>query len=293
MKSSPYREWLLVSFGLAENLPSKRPKRLREEAAKIAGDNDPHNFGRTGGKEQQGLAALAAQIVADCLQDHDQHAVINKDIRSHKNLIILAVISVLLIGGSAIYGITENPIRQSSGNLAAEESLAVTFIDLTDNGSGWSIAFPSGRTKAIPQFLDRVDRNEPAAAFFDHHADSRFLDDALDAGAYVLGKARLQIELEGDADRDVTIYNVRIVPVGRREPIATGAAIVFPQGAGPEPRPMIFSLDEIHPIAKELRYDGSTGRPFFDVQRISLRPPEMCRAVESKQPMIVKVGARW
>jgi len=26
---------------------------------------------------------------------------------------------------------------------------------------------------------------------------------------------------------------------------------------------------------------------------LSLRPPEMCRAVESKQSMIVKVGARW
>ena len=26
---------------------------------------------------------------------------------------------------------------------------------------------------------------------------------------------------------------------------------------------------------------------------VGLRPPEMCRAVESKQSMIVKVGARW
>jgi hypothetical protein len=28
-------------------------------------------------------------------------------------------------------------------------------------------------------------------------------------------------------------------------------------------------------------------------QNPRLRPPEMCRAVESKQSMIVKVGARW
>jgi hypothetical protein len=29
------------------------------------------------------------------------------------------------------------------------------------------------------------------------------------------------------------------------------------------------------------------------VEGQGLRPPEMCRAVESKQSMIVKVGARW
>ncbi len=36
----------------------------------------------------------------------------------------------------------------------------------------------------------------------------------------------------------------------------------------------------------QAEYESDTSDP-------SLRPPEMCRAVESKQPMIVKVGARW
>ena len=213
-----------------------------------------------------GLRGNVTPRPPDISADHDQTA--RTCSRKRLLLAILAVV-ICFAAASVVFVVVENQ-PGSDSQLYTDPYLAVTLLDLTDNGSGWSIALPSDKTKTIDQFLDRVDRNEPTVEFFDQHADKRFLNDALDAGAYVLGRARLQIELEGEAGREVTIYNVRIVPVGPREEIATGAAILFPQGAGPEPRPMVFNLDDVHPIAKELQADGSTGRPFFDVQRISL-----------------------
>ena len=52
------------------------------------------------------------------------------------------------------------------------------------------------------------------------------------------------------------------------------------------------TTDTAHRRASAPWYRSKTEPATLDMLT-SLRPPEMCRAVESKQSMIVKVGARW
>ncbi|MEA5358756.1 hypothetical protein VA596_04350 [Amycolatopsis sp., V23-08] len=61
----PYRDWLGILFGLRDGDDQIGTDALREQAAKFAGEFDPHVFRRT--KEKAALSALADQIVADCL----------------------------------------------------------------------------------------------------------------------------------------------------------------------------------------------------------------------------------
>lgn len=61
-----HREWLPISLGVKEGLPTTKPHELNKIAAEKAGHIDPDDFKRTGRKLQRAFQVLAAQIVADC-----------------------------------------------------------------------------------------------------------------------------------------------------------------------------------------------------------------------------------
>jgi hypothetical protein len=78
--SQPHREWLEYMFALPEELRGRNPGTLRNEAAKLINE-DPANFGRTGGKADQAITSLAAQIVADCFKESPGPDPIEKNAR--------------------------------------------------------------------------------------------------------------------------------------------------------------------------------------------------------------------
>ncbi len=70
LKANPCREWLPLSFGLTEETRGKSSKQRRHAAYSISGSVNLTAFQRAdGGDEFDAIAVLAAQIVADCLQD--------------------------------------------------------------------------------------------------------------------------------------------------------------------------------------------------------------------------------
>lgn len=64
-----HREWLPVSLGVKEGLPTANPEELNKLASDLAKHSSPNDFKRTGGKLQRAFQLLAARIIADCLQD--------------------------------------------------------------------------------------------------------------------------------------------------------------------------------------------------------------------------------
>jgi hypothetical protein len=66
--SQPHRGWLEIMFALPEELRALHPKVLRDRAAKSI-EEDSANFGRTGGRADQAITSLAAQIVADFFKE--------------------------------------------------------------------------------------------------------------------------------------------------------------------------------------------------------------------------------
>ncbi len=74
LMAEPYKSWLIISFGLREDLSHLTADALRQKAADLANATDPENVQRgladpevfRHSKELEALSALADQIVADC-----------------------------------------------------------------------------------------------------------------------------------------------------------------------------------------------------------------------------------
>lgn len=69
LSSPEYREWLPVSLGVKENLPTSDPKALNKMASRLAGYFNDDGFKRSDGRLQRAFQVLAAKIVVDCFQE--------------------------------------------------------------------------------------------------------------------------------------------------------------------------------------------------------------------------------
>jgi hypothetical protein len=93
----------------------------------------------------------------------------------------------------------------------------------------------------------------------------------VEGGAYVLNGMMLEMGLEGRDDREVTVYDIRAVPV--RKPVPLDSVFVLRGvGGGDTPEIVNFNMDSPEPIARGGAAAGinGTAAPFFITGRISL-----------------------
>jgi hypothetical protein len=103
--SQPHQGWLETMFALPEKLRSIDPGELRDRVAKSIGES-PSNFRRKGGKADQAITSLAAQIVADFFQESSDEAQEMPATQKHRLkywLVAVVVIVILAVGGVLVF----------------------------------------------------------------------------------------------------------------------------------------------------------------------------------------------
>jgi hypothetical protein len=155
-----------------------------------------------------------------------------------------------------------NAIPGSSGAGGVSTDLRATLTYLKSEVGLWSLAFSDGHSDLANKYagLYNGDRQTGGRDPF---------WDAIAEGGYSLGGISVAVELEGEANKQVTVYDVRPTNL-RRDPIATNS-VVYKHTGGDTTRQLRFILDQSTPIALlDDRSNPDYGVPFFKVQRIGL-----------------------
>jgi len=285
--ATEYREQLILSFGLRDDLDNTNPKSLREGAACRAGESSL-NYARRSpmGTELKTLYVLAGQIAADFLQDegtaqpklHPAPPLPKGPITRYKKsrwlLAVVTVPAVVVVILATVKHLPSkgHPGQQQSGQHSSKtdgaSSSLPTPTDLgqsvlqtsivnhyKDGMGGWGAIFPRANSTAASEFIAQPYMPDDVHRFYGHE---------LAAGAFGNAGIYLEVNFEGLSDREITINDIR--PINRHtEPVPTGAAVIIGTQGAPNIN-IQYSLDSPVPVGRNIE----TGRPYFESFHIPL-----------------------
>ncbi|MFJ8967028.1 hypothetical protein ACIRG5_47355 [Lentzea sp. NPDC102401] len=136
--------------------------------------------------------------------------------------------------------------------------LRITLLNMGRPGGGWSAVLPTDVT--LPS--DEHTRPGPLLGWPEEMQKAW-----LDSGAFMLRGVVLQVEVEGLRNQEITLFNVR--PLTKMEQMPLGHVVDFGSQGGDALR-MVFSLDEVNPMARIVDEQSPKGRAFFEEKRIGL-----------------------
>ncbi|MEV8375186.1 hypothetical protein AB0P21_20805 [Kribbella sp. NPDC056861] len=186
----------------------------------------------------------------------------------------LAAVVALLVAGINL------AVRQGSGSSAGpptvsespeissdDKSLSLTNYGLGSLNGGLGLAYPIDKMSHMRTAAQQLIQTKVLA--FEDMTD--FAMREVEGGAYILNGLMLEMGLEGRNDREVTVYDIRTIPVSKNVPL--GAAFILRgAGGGDTPEIVNFNMDNPAPIARGGAVAGidGTASPFFTTNRISL-----------------------
>lgn len=107
----------------------------------------------------------------------------------------------------------------------AARALSIKSYGPNDIYNGWSVVYSADRSNSARQFLARVDQAKTPPEDYD-----KFLNEELDAGAYLYRGMTLMLEFTGLDKREVIIRDIRPIIHERPEVPAEAAIFLSPQG---------------------------------------------------------------
>lgn len=204
------------------------------------------------------------------------------DSRTKKQVGIATITALLLAAVSATLIVQhwqqpEPPSSPVIVNPAVAEPLIATVTSINSTADSISAVFPRGSDKS-GDFTKTIDESADLDL-------QKLLLDEMAAGAYSHGGAEVRMTVEGNADREVTITDIRPVNI-ERKPAATGELILGPSmGTGTPPERMGFILDRVNPDARVVNEDGSYGPDYFKLRSLGV-------SNRSKQTIILEFTAQ-
>ena len=186
-----------------------------------------------------------------------------------KTRIVMAVATAVLLFTASAAIVADSSSGSSSRtntNLSAignpdGESLLITVAYGNSAGNGYSMVFPETSGQIAKDYLGQM-TGRTAGASIDRH--DGFLE-AMQAGAYSYGGVSLELNMEGQNGREVSVTNIRPI-VRQKYDIVTGSLLYYPGAAGPM-HTIYYDLDKPNSVPKD---NASDGPPFFTTQRIGV-----------------------
>lgn len=171
--------------------------------------------------------------------------------RSRK-MFAFGIPTILVLASGSVMAIS----LSSSGSPAPSigNLLQTNLNDLRSTLDGYSVAFPVDKASVAGGFADRYQQ-----AGGNNGRD--VYTQALQAGGYSLSQEKVNLQLSTSSADEVTVTGIKPVNI-QRAPIATGAVIDNPSGAGPTYE-IGFNMDQPVPSARH-DVSGRLGGPFFD-----------------------------
>ena len=170
---------------------------------------------------------------------------------------VAAAVAATLVGTFVIAVVPQIfDVRKLGDDVRTGDALSITLLGEKNTSGGWQAVFPRADANAAQQFM------VPGPFPQDVHD---YLRRELDAGAFLLGGANLQVEVEGRRNEEITLYDVR--PVVTREQLPTGPVTAI-GSQGNDTLQMTFNLDSPQPIATISDGSPQDGDAYFDDRRI-------------------------
>ncbi|MEV8375181.1 hypothetical protein AB0P21_20780 [Kribbella sp. NPDC056861] len=190
---------------------------------------------------------------------------------------IVVVCTALAVGvPTVIDNFSSDPGAAATGDQGSGDWIRSTTTAIGSLGGGLGIAYASDQSDhaktvaaELTKITESVRSNKTAAGVYEKEQNVA-LREIKQGGAYMLRGMAIDIEVEGLADSEITIYDVVVRPASKPVPLGT-AMVLYNSGGGDTPRIMKFNMDTDRPIARQdVKGSDEPGPPFFEVERIGL-----------------------
>ncbi|MDT0330885.1 hypothetical protein [Nocardiopsis lambiniae] len=194
-------------------------------------------------------------------------------------LVIMLIITSVTASANSRFFADDSETSTEAAESVPEGDVIVTLTSVLGAGA-LPVIMPQGLERETQELVDQL--NGGSIELWD------FQDSAISEGGYFRGSVEVHVEIEGNSDREVTIYDIR--PVPEKKDLVDGSVLLHPGAGGADTRRMQFLLDEPEPLAREFVPGESINprqRPyFFQSQRIGVGSGE-------KQTIVMKFIANW